>query len=247
MKDITQFILNKDFLPVSDWNESGYFNGYDSDDLYNKNLKIQPNDWYYRDNKVNYTLNSCRYRTDEFASIDWNNSVVIFGCSNVFGTAIDDKHTISYQLSNLIKKPVINMGVASSSIQFSVFNSTILASRGAIPIAVVQLWTGYDRCMVFTDDNVKHYGSWNIKPNNYMDLWNLQMNPNASALIYREISKQLWHDKTKYFEATLFGSTSDIFTGCHRFSMLDRGRDLLHPGYLTALSIAEHLAEHLKL
>lgn len=239
-------ILNNKFLPVPEWNNSGNFNGYDSKVLFDKHLKSQPFDWYYRDNNVNYTLNSRRYRTTEFDNIDWSNSVVLFGCSNVFGTGLDNNDTISSQLELLINKPVINLGVAASSIQYSVYNSVILASGYPTPLAVVQLWTGYDRCMVFNDDIIENFGSWNLQPDNFMDLWNKNTNSIASALMFREISKQIWIDKTIYHEATLFQSTAAIFDNCNHLLSIDKARDLLHPGIKTASLIANHIAETIK-
>ena len=95
---IVDLILNNDFLPVREWNKTGHFNGYDSKELFEQHLKSQPDDWVYRYKTVNYTLNTHRYRAPEFDTIDWSKSVVIFGCSNVFGTSLDDNDTISRKL-----------------------------------------------------------------------------------------------------------------------------------------------------
>jgi hypothetical protein len=244
---VIDLILNNKFLPVREWNKSGHFNGYDSKELFEKHLESQPDDWYYRYNTVNYTLNTRRYRTSEFNTIDWCNSVVLLGCSNVFGTALDDNDTISSQLAKLINKPVINLGVAASSIQYSVYNSIILSSGYPTPLAVVQLWTGYDRCMLFDNVFIENFGSWNMEPGNYMDLWNKNTNSIASALMFREISKQLWINKTIYYEASSFKSTTDIFHNCVHLPVIDYARDLMHPGIKTVALIAEHIAEKIKL
>jgi hypothetical protein len=45
----------------------------DTKELYKTNLKEQPDDWYYRVNKVEYNLNSAGYRTKDFNQINWSN------------------------------------------------------------------------------------------------------------------------------------------------------------------------------
>lgn len=243
MKDT--YASNK-FLPPPIWNSSGNFNGHDSRELYEKNLESQPSDWYYRHNAVTYTLNSERYRAPEFDTIDWANSVVIFGCSTVFGTAVDDKHTISSQLSQLISRPVVNLGVAASSIQLSTFNSAILAGLYPTPAAVVHLWTQIDRCMHIDNGVVKNFGPWNLTANNYMDQWMANSNSTQSARMHREISQQLWKDRTAYYEATVYPLTADVLD-CTLLPLIDQARDFYHPGIKTTAMIAAHLAENLTL
>ena len=101
--------------------------------------------------------------------------------------------------------------------------------------------------MLFDNTHIENFGSWNMEHGNYMDLWNRNNNSIASALMFREISKQLWIDKTTYYEASLFKSTTEIFNNCDHLSRIDYGRDLMHPGIKTAALIAEQLAEKIKL
>lgn len=103
-------IRKNEFL-VIDTDVDKCWSGTDTKKLYESNLKKQPKNWYYRNNNVRYTINSNGYRTYEFKDINWKNSVIIFGCSQVFGIGLDDEYTISNQLSKLIKCPVINMGM----------------------------------------------------------------------------------------------------------------------------------------
>ena len=118
------------FLPTAgnnDVNNNFTSFGTDSNELYQTNLKAKSKDWEYRHKSVKYTLNKHSYRTEQFADIDWANSVVIFGCSAVFGVGVDDADTISSQLSTLMNCPVINMGVGGSSITYALHNSIIFS------------------------------------------------------------------------------------------------------------------------
>ena len=116
------------FLP-HDWQGNYNFVGGDNEKFYKENLLKLPENWEYRNKKVNYTLNKHNYRTDDFRKIDWLNSVVVFGCSNVFGIGVDDTDTVSFNLSKLINRPVINMGCPGTSIKFSFHNNLILKNH----------------------------------------------------------------------------------------------------------------------
>ena len=74
------------------------FIGNDCEERLIENLKKLPNTWRYATEDITYTMNSHGYRTKQFDNIDWNNSVVILGCSCVFGTGINESDTISYTL-----------------------------------------------------------------------------------------------------------------------------------------------------
>ena len=113
------------FLKLED-TPSGPFMDQDTKELYKKNLRSQPDDWRYRNKLVKYTLNTHNYRTKEFNIIPWADSVVIFGCSFVFGIGAALDETIAAQLSSIIQKPVINMGAPGTSAMFSLYNSSIL-------------------------------------------------------------------------------------------------------------------------
>ena len=245
MNKIIKSIKENNFLLGTDLVTKHYART-DDEESFLKNLKTQPADWRYRTVEVNYTLNSSNYRTNSFDRIDWSESVVIFGCSMVFGVGLDDSETIDSAFYKLTGIPAINMGSCSTSMMFSLYNSTILNKNYPTPKAVIQLWTGINRCTHFTSDKIVNYGSWNIEEpfNRY---WNQdETNPVANALFCQMNSRQLWQDKTTYYEASAFGSTADALE-CDQLKNIDYSRDLLHPGHLTAQLTAETIADKLKL
>lgn len=61
-------------------------------------------------NHCHYTVNSQGYRCPEFDAIDWENSIIFFGCSHVFGIGLLDHETVANQLSLILNCPVINLG-----------------------------------------------------------------------------------------------------------------------------------------
>lgn len=237
-------IRNNKFLPI-DTGVGDLFAGTDTKQLYNENLKTQPNDWYYRNNKVTYTLNSQGYRTQEFKNIDWKNSIVVFGCSNVFGVGVDDKDTMPFQLSKITGMPVVNLGMGGSSMLYALHNSSILRDGYPAPKAVVHMWTGIDRTVYYHKRSLKFFGNWNIRHNNYMDLWSTDKhNPMTQALFISKISKWMWKD-VKYFEGTYFADTAK-FLNCYQVEIFDNARDLMHFGIQTHYNVALKIAKELK-
>lgn len=232
------------FLPPGSM-QPGAFSGTDDKPAFIKNLTTQPDNWYYRNNPIDYKLNMHGYRTTEFSSVDWANSVVVFGCSNVFGIGIHEEDTLASQLSKLINMPVINMGAGGTSIEFSLYNSIILRNSKPIPRAVIHIWSNIDRTTYYHKRNIINHGPWSMQRNSYMDLYSTDAtHAKVHATMAQMISKQLWND-TKYYEASFFDDTS-LLLKIPTVGINDRARDLMHPGKDTLAKLARQIAESIK-
>jgi hypothetical protein len=247
-RNILKSIRDKRFLPypcpLEDYTGALNFYGMDSYNFYNENLKIQPEDWYYRNNSVKYTLNSEGYRSKEFKDIDWKNSIVIFGCSHVFGIGNDDKHTIPSFLEKLMGIPVINMGVVGSSIQLALHNSLMLYKRYGPPKAVIYCWTSLMRHLIY----LNNYSTPII---NNSDLLNSKIAQHFIPfnLVNIELVRNIWEDKTKMYEFSTFNQTAKL-CGCHSLGTGidgDYARDLSHFGWKTNKLYAERICQKIEL
>ena len=98
------------------------FNGTDTEEAFEENLKIMSKDWSYREKKIVYNFNSDGYRTYDFNTVDWKNSIVVLGCSCVFGAGLAEDETISYNLEQLTGRQTINMGVSGASNELIINN-----------------------------------------------------------------------------------------------------------------------------
>ena len=197
-------------------------------------------------------LNSLNYRAPEFSNINWSESVVIFGCSNVFGVGLNDDETIPYHLEKLLKRPVVNMGVPGSSIAYSVFNQTVLAGLNQSPYAVINLWTGINRITYFYENNPCHIGPWTSRQQSenifnrsvkmIFNAWNVNdSNPLMHSIMLQKLSEIIWKD-TKHIQSTFFPNTSNALN-VNLFHHLDYGTDSFHPGPVSAKAVAEQLAQ----
>jgi hypothetical protein len=276
--NIINSIKNNDFIPfpntfvhnygepevniresvVGEWD----FYGIDTYEFYKKNLERQPKDWYYRNNKIKYTLNSYGYRTKEFDQIDWKNSIVMFGCSHIFGTGNDDKHTIPYFLEQMIGIPVINLGVGAASIQFCLHNSLMLYKKYGVPKAVIYGWTGITRHLLYQKDcvlmntkfeDIKEHPAKviaaieestksKLKP---VDAVKAVDHLVAFNMVNVELIKTIWQNKCPLYEFTTFPTTSKVLD-CELYCPIpnDYARDLSHFGRHSNKLFAEKIYNH---
>lgn len=227
------------------------FCGIKEEKLFEQDLKTQPEDWYYRTHEVKYTLNSLGYRTREFDDIDWKESIVMFGCSYVFGKGVADQHTIPHFLEKLSGRPVINMGINASSVQTVLHNSIIFAdSKYPTPKAVVNMWTYLSRYQIYESNFVIHNEELNSSDN----LFEKKENSLSFNLMNIKMIRNLWKNKTIYYEGTIDGSNQhklinklDKEIYCEFFEH-DGGlaRDLGHIGPVKNLEIAKKIYEKIK-
>jgi hypothetical protein len=243
MNDIISKIENNLFLNNN--SKTCSFFSSDLENVFKKNLQSQPLDWRYRNKEINYVLNKDSFRTVEFNNVVWNESIVIFGCSQVFGVGLAEDETISFCLSKLINRPVINMGVAGSSPTFATHNAIILKKGYPTPKAVVNIWSGLNRTAFYHPYHVQH-----DIVNESQDSYNYQWNKNDSnaivnGLFLQHFNKIMW-EGIPYYEITMFEHTAKYFK-CDFIKKIDRARDLIHPGHETAYLIAKKIAENLKI
>jgi hypothetical protein len=271
--NLPQYIISKKFLPndnmpdtwVNDCNiptpaldtekkpSVQPFSGADTLTKYKVNSAEMPADWIYHSKSVSYTINSEGYRSPEFHTVDWSNSVVLFGCSCVYGDGLDDSDTISAQLEKLINVPVINMGVSGSSIDFAYYNQVILSGMVPKPKAIINLWTSATRVSFFTKLKPKLLGPW-LKSRLYVKLYYAgnfnDANPAAHAYFLRQSARILWKD-TLHKEYTFMLDPNDMHADewsiIKRFRKPDAARDNQHPGIKSAKLAAEQIAKDLKL
>jgi hypothetical protein len=243
---IPRRIRNNKFLQV-DQGFGDKWAGMDTKERYAENLKTQPDDWYYRNNTVQYKYNSDGYRTKEFKDVDWENSIVMFGCSVVNGVGVDECDTVPSRLEELLGTPVINMGIGGGSMLLNLHNLSILQDGYPTPKGIVVIWPSYRRIVEYHRSNFYSYGAWDSEPNTLMDVWFKNNNHAiANAMFMSKISRSMWKDKCKYLEYTWCHDTSKILK-CKKIpGNLDWARDLGHPGIKTNKAIAKFIEEELK-
>jgi hypothetical protein len=142
------------------------FHNADTKLLFEKNLLEQPESWSWRNRSISYTLNSQGFRCGQFDSLDWNNSIVCFGCSNTFGVGVDDSDTWPQVLNRLAQVPVINLSQGGQGCGFNWVNSVRVIAAGHKPRAAIYYWPDPIRMFTLSDPNnlnlVKRHGPWDM-------------------------------------------------------------------------------------
>ena len=234
-------IRNNKFLRVT--NDGTEWSGSDMESKFVENLKKQPADWYYRNNKIQYNYNSDGYRTREFKDVDWKNSIVMFGCSVTNGVGLHENDTITNRLEQLLDIPIIKMGIGASSMLFNLHNLSILHDGYPTPRGVIVIWPSYKRIVEYNKFKFISHGPWDMEPNSLLDVWiKNDDHAIANAMFISKISRLMWKDKCQYLEYSWCSKTTRILKCKKTSSHKDLGRDLIHPGINTAKAIASLIA-----
>jgi hypothetical protein len=220
-----------------------YFNT-DTRDAYVKNIAKDPAfraAWLGR--SVTYRLNTDHYRCPEWHSVDWNNSILMLGCSFTFGVGLDDLQTIGHNLSSIMGTPVINLGQPASSWTFQWINTVRLISAGACPRAVIYIWPDVSRYTRMLDSRLAQAtGSWNVQG---LGLEYLRDTDHARAMSGEILAcvRALWScPQLHYTWSTLVDPEWAL---PQLTAPIDRARDLMHPGPETVRSWAGLMAQEL--
>ena len=244
------FLEPEQFLDYNYQIPTGVVYEYGADNQYflEQNKKEQPVSWRYHNDRVRYDLNNHGYRCPEFSDIDWNNSIVVFGCSLAMGMAVDQSEIFTTLLQESLRVPVINLGVCSTSVIFSLINQTRLAEQNFLPKAVINIWTYPNRILQACQDNkFTHHGPWT----SYYKKWDqtfYEVNSTDDHVMFMtkehiRMANVLWKD-TIHLQCTFSGLIKNL--GIHHYEITDYGRDLAHPGHSTHQKIAEHLTSLLQ-
>lgn len=228
------------------------FDEVDSFDLYQKNLESQSPNWPWRDKEITYSYNTQGYRAKEWSDYNWNDVIIIFGCSTVFGTGVSFEQTVSEQLSQRIHIPVVNLGRAGSGVMFQWANTINLRKAKISPKAVIYLWPDPSRCLEFSDRSgliTNSWGSWDYKKN-FGTSWILH---DTHGKCYRdyviENCNMLWTCPVYHFSRWPKDTFSQVLTDQIHFLPPgdDKARDLQHPGPETLSSWADSIYDKISL
>lgn len=239
-------------LITTHWaNREFEFYSSDSEEKFLKKSKeFASSDWIYSNKTIAYKFNKQGYRTWEWDHVNWSDSVVVLGCSNVLGEGLAEQDTITSQLSLLLNRPVVNLGVSGTGIAFSAYNSSMLCKNLPVPYAVVQLWSSVSRIELYTHNNIKIHSAANhghtdsVSKNFYSSWISHPENFNTHMFFNAQMTKLLWQAKTRYYEASFFYDTANVLD-CDYISVLDVARDGDHPGIETAKSTALQISKNL--
>jgi hypothetical protein len=210
----------------------------DNEKAFQKHLQRMPKHWIYRTKKIFYTYNSDGFRERSLSNVDWANSIVVLGCSNVQGAGLANEDTFCRRLEEILSIPVVNLGVGGSSISFACWNSTILHEYYPRPKAVIHFWTSLYRYVNVEDNKLVRYLP---TTKGYCANHNWE----HGSIMHVMADRGMWRGKLPYYEASFFEDTAKKLN-VNYYPSVDLARDLNHPGIETNLIAAKTIADYLK-
>jgi len=176
---------------------SGFY-GLDSAANFLRELTLQPDDWYYRNKEVNYTLNSQGYRAPEWQDIDWSNSIVFMGGSQIFGVGNDDSDTIPNMVTILTGTPTVNLSLVGVGMQFHRQNTKMLIDNNIKPKKVFLIATPKYRFTWMKEKapgelSFENFGSW-LLSNDKQDPTYSSREPKTTYAKLRKAMFTYWAD-----------------------------------------------------
>jgi len=136
----------------------------DTEKEFLKNKQLLGDKWLYSSRSITYTINSQGYRTREFDSCIWSESIAIMGCSVMFGTGIDDLDTCASIIEQQTKQPVINLSIPGGSTMLLWANTVKLLEQHIYPKIIIYVWPPAHRTTQLDPDNYStNLGPWSIK------------------------------------------------------------------------------------
>ena len=200
----------------------------------------------YVESTSKYNVNSLSYRAPEFNTVDWANSFVIQGCSQVFGlSTLEDDCILNYYLSKLLNAPVINLGVPGSGMEVQYVNALEMLECGIRPKGVFIVYPNMDRYSLYTNSQRRHIGSWGQDEELK---WMLNGNSRTQNINLVRGYKLLWNlANVPLYEWSHYHDNKDFCEEVIEWdSFLDFAPDKQHWGPKTSQAIAEIMFSQFK-
>lgn len=135
--------------------EEYYFSPMDSEEEYLKNLRIQPEDWPYRDYSILYKYNEYGHRSKSINEIDLDNYILFAGCSHTEGVGLQVEHTFPYIVSSQLNCDYYNLSLSGSGVDVMMYNLALWINRfKKLPKALVILWPEETRFALYEGNNL---------------------------------------------------------------------------------------------
>lgn len=192
--------------------------------------------------KITYNLNSQGYRCKEWDQYEWNDSILVFGASNIFGVGVCENQTMSSYIQQHTDISTINLGQIGSGCSAQWINSLRILENNITPRGVVYVWPDENRETEFKDDDgikVDFSGHWTKRTFN--SVWcRHQYQGTVLAQYYRDAIKLLWSCPVVEYRLQSNDPDSPL-------NQIDISRDRLHPGPETYKLWAELAVKELSL
>lgn len=228
----------------------------DSEENFYDNVNQQPVNWYYRHVPVMYSINENGYRCPEWKAVNWEESIVVLGCSIVMGVGVDDLDTFPVRLQEELNTPTINLGIGGSSNQLMLYNTLRLIEHNIKPKAVVAVFSDPGRVTIFNEDIAQAVGPWVhdrglYRPQEEKEFYNYWTGTSNNADVHGAMSAKAvelaWKSQgIPFLGLQVYGEWCPDMGYQRLTDPVDLARDLQHGGVQTQKKWAKEIAPLIK-
>lgn len=212
---------------------------------YQNALKEMPNDWYYRDAPVSYTYNSLGHRSKDIENVDLDNYILFIGCSHTMGIGMEADKIYPHLLAQKLNCDYYNLALGATGMDIVLHNLTIWFTTVAKkPKALIIQWPDITRLTTGSSiHNLEPRGLWynNEEYNRFVSL-GMDIEFFEARKLMAHYIVQSFQVPTVYFglEKVIPFDESTIIE-----PIIDKARDLGHPGIKSHQLFAESIHDHL--
>ena len=178
----------------------------DEEKKWNKNRKSLGKDWlFYNANDIEYEHNIYGYRCGEFEDLKWKDSVLFFGCSNIYGKGNYTNDTIPSLYAKISGLPTINMGICGAGPDAINHNTIALIEKNYIPKKVVICWPEITRQMYYNGDDIS-----SGKAPTFLGAWEFQIEKHSWATKGNKSRWQYFVASTEHYKTIAYLIQSSV-------------------------------------
>ena len=218
----------------------------DSLDLYQKNLDKSSHNWIYRTEQISYNYNSFGHRCKDIAELNFDNYILVAGCSHTEGIGIKLENSYPFILSKMLNCDYYNLGLGATGLDVLLYNITIWFTQiNKLPKALIIQWPDISRSIIGRDENnFQPVGIWN----NDEDVQRFILDADAISFFdaRKILTLGLIESLVKVPIINLsIANLKPVHPNPIIGKVVDYGRDLAHPGILSHLLFAKSIHQYM--
>ena len=225
---------------ILEWSGGDYY------DAFLKNCEQMPMDWYYRNVKIEYNINSNGHRSKEINDLNLDNYILCLGCSHTEGIGLEQEKTYPHLLAQKLNCDYYSMGLSATGMDVVLHNLivwfNIIPKK---PKAVIVQWPDFTRMLTGTSsNNLQPQGLW-ASGEDYQRFVNLGIDLkffDARKILIHSMVQAIVKVPIVYFGLQKIIPFDDN-TIIER--VVDYARDLGHAGIKSHENFANAIYEHL--
>ena len=214
-----------------------------------RNLPHTPEDWYYKNIDITYDFNEYGHRCKSIKNIDLDNYVLLTGCSNTAGCGLEYEKSYPYLLGKSRNCDYYNLSLIGTGLDVLEYNLlTWLNTVEKKPKFIIIQWPDPTRFADYDKerDNLIPVGTWASKKNDHYKKFFASGDMSGFFTARRHLITRLLRQVITVPIYTI--SLSNLVTSDHYsipYRILDRARDLYHPGIKSHEALHKLLLENI--